>query len=44
MPARQYYRDHPLSVGAQVRDLADSQRATALQLLEDMLDPSAVAS
>ena len=40
--ARQYYRDHPLAISAQVRDLAATQRASGLSLLVAMIDPSAV--
>jgi hypothetical protein len=40
--AHQYYRDHPLAISAQVRDLAASQRASGLDLLVAMIDPSAV--
>jgi hypothetical protein len=38
--ARQYYADHPLAISAQIRDLADAQRATTLELLDAMIDPA----
>lgn len=42
--ARQYYRDNPLFIGEEVANLAETQRGTALVLLDRLIDANEVSA